>query len=719
MKLISVIGVLINFTKNYLNLILSFIFPLIVLSITSGIAILNPRYVDWLTIGDGQVEIAWEFFRNTPFFQFPIGTNYDYGMEISSSIIYNGVDPLFALFFKFLNIFLPDRFQYFGYLLYINLALVYYFSTKIISLFTKSLTLQILFGLVFLISPITLHRYIEYTHYTLTANWLILWAIYLILNKKYSVFIWLLVLSIAALTHPYYMVMIFPFFLTDLIQQSREVKSSIQKFIEFYFVLTTTLFILWAIGFEFSNNNLNNEEGFGRLRSNLLSLFNPYDWSNLFSNFPKPDDGNEGFAYIGLASILILIISIFIFLRHVNKDLFKSRDIVILLIPSILLFILSLSNKVAIGSVELVQIPLTESLNSILSTFRASGRFSWPLAYVVMTWSAFVFIKSKITIKIKSSLLIILLIMSFIDQIPEMTSEREYKFSAISNDRLTDSFWNIASNCYKNIVFYPPYPNVDNWYKYAEYAQSNKMKINSGLLSRFDYNIVNNSINSLQLNFRLNKLDDSNLYIFSSSEFFNNDNLSKEEKMVNYSLSDTTFVGMVDDKFTLAPNLANCDYYNDSISSLKPVIKLNEKFGPLELEFKSSTGGKEFLFENWSVPEPWGTWGLGTKSSVLIPISRKNQYKSMVITGKTFSARDESFDRLEVLVNGIAAKICSISTKDQSKCSIDLRPEFLEVNKDALYVEFILSEAISPLEASKGDDPRPLGLGLSAIEIRN
>jgi hypothetical protein len=690
---------------------------MVILSFTSGIEILNPSNVNWLSYGDGQVEIAWEFYRNSSFFQFPVGQNYDYGMEISSSIIYNGIDPLFALFFKIFQFLLPERFQYFGLVIFANLALVYLVSTKIISLFTKSVSLQTLFSLVILLSPVTLHRYIEYTHYTLTANWLILWSIYLMLNKKYSVFVWLLVLSLSALTHPYYIVMTFPFFLTSLIRQPKDDKSIVQKLIEFYFVCTTTLFIIWGMGYQFTNNSLNNEEGFGRLRSNLLSFFNPYDWSTIFTNFPKPDDGNEGFAYIGLAGITILIISIIIFLKPENRDLFKESNFAFILIPSIALFAISLSNKIAIGNVELFQIPLTNSLDSLLSTFRASGRFAWPLAYVLLVWSAFVFVKSKLSFKAKSILLTTLLIASLLDQLPELKSEREEKFSLTSKEYLTNSFWNSASKCYENIIFYPPYPNVDDWYKYADYAQKHKMGINTGLLSRVDYDVVGESTKNLQLKFRTNKLTDTNIYVFSSSEFFNNDSLLKEISMLNYSLSDSTFAGTIDDKFTLAPNLANCDYFDNTLADMKAFKKIDRVFDSLEVEFKRTTGGKEFLFENWSEPESWGTWGLGTKSSVLIPISDQNQYKSMVITAKTFGALGEKFDQLKLIINGIEHKSCWISTTNFSNCTVDLQQDSFNINKHALYIEFFLTEATSPIESSKGDDPRSLGLGLAKINF--
>jgi hypothetical protein len=187
--------------------------------------------------------------------------------------------------------------------------------------------------------------------------------------------------------------------------------------------------------------------------------------------------------------------------------------------------------------------------------------------------------------------------------------------------------------------------------------------------------------------------------------------------MLNYSLSDSTFAGTIDDKFTLAPNLANCNYFDNTLTDMKAFKKIDGLFDSLEVEFKRTTGGKEFLFENWSEPESWGTWGLGTKSSVLIPISDQNQYKSMVITAKTFGALGEKFDQLKLIINGIEHKSCWISTTNFSNCTVDLQQDSFNINKHALYIEFFLTEATSPIESSKGDDPRSLGLGLAKINF--
>lgn len=49
--------------------------------------------------------LGWQFFRNSPLLQWPLGANPDYGMEIGSSIIFSDSIPLLAFIFKPLGAF--------------------------------------------------------------------------------------------------------------------------------------------------------------------------------------------------------------------------------------------------------------------------------------------------------------------------------------------------------------------------------------------------------------------------------------------------------------------------------------------------------------------------------------------------------------------------------------------------------------------------------------
>jgi hypothetical protein len=109
----------------------SLIYSLIILTLTSGLKIINPKATFWLSYGDGTSEIAWEFFRRQPVLQFPLGLNPLYGLEISSTIAFDGQIPLMSLILHPFDALLPGRFQYFGIFVLLTFALNFLFAKKI------------------------------------------------------------------------------------------------------------------------------------------------------------------------------------------------------------------------------------------------------------------------------------------------------------------------------------------------------------------------------------------------------------------------------------------------------------------------------------------------------------------------------------------------------------------------------------------------------------
>mgnify|MGYP003352552521 CR=1 FL=1 len=80
-----------------------------------GISILNPRNINWLLADfDMTLEyLGWAFYRYGPW-TFPIGLNPNFGLDISSSIVYSNSLPLFAMVFKPLSSLLGEPFQFWG-----------------------------------------------------------------------------------------------------------------------------------------------------------------------------------------------------------------------------------------------------------------------------------------------------------------------------------------------------------------------------------------------------------------------------------------------------------------------------------------------------------------------------------------------------------------------------------------------------------------------------
>lgn len=114
----------------------------------------------WLSTGDPAFHwLGWEFFRQTPLLQWPLGANPGYGIEISSSIVFSDSIPLLAFIFRPLHSILPTPFQYLGLWLLLCIVLQAWFAWKILSILTTNRWLPLMASLFFAIAPAFLYRF--------------------------------------------------------------------------------------------------------------------------------------------------------------------------------------------------------------------------------------------------------------------------------------------------------------------------------------------------------------------------------------------------------------------------------------------------------------------------------------------------------------------------------------------------------------------------------
>ena len=560
--------------NNLFYLIISFIFSLITIFVISGLRIINPRNTGWLVIGDGEMEIAWEFFRYQPIFQIPFGLNPKYGLETSTTIAFDTQIPIMSLILHPLSPLLGERFQYIGIFLLFTFALNFYFASKIfqyLNLTTYQVTLNsIIIGL----SPIILNRFIENTHYTLTSAWLILWAIYLNLNNKKNTIHWLALFNLVVLIHFYYMPFVLTIFIVNRIfniYQKHELIRSYSK--QSLLILTSILINMYLIGY-FHGNVDSASVGYGNLVATFLSPFDPSGWSTLIVDLPELPDAYEGFSYVGTSTILLLIAYILLFKKKLrNEDIWQKTNLSIW-ISATLLFLFSLSNKIYFGTVKLFEIPLPESLLQLFATFRSTGRFTWLFVFVLFIWLTYK-VSLKMDSKHYSIALSLILVTTLVDYWPKLNSKKENSFNNIFESNLISPAWKELNECYKNIRVYPPILAVDNFYNFLNVAYPQKMGINTGRLGRFDQDTMKNSIKELNEEFKLGNLDRDSFYIFTTSEFVDVNIVNFYKNMSLKTIDENTGWGELDGYTYLAPGLKNCRGAN----KLKNVIYA---FGPNE-----------------------------------------------------------------------------------------------------------------------------------------
>lgn len=116
--------------------------------------------------------LGWMFFRNAPVLQQPYGANWQYGMDISSSVFYSDPVTLVALLLKPFKSLLPARFQYFGIWILICYLLQSLFAWKLLDRLTDRVWHKFFATLFFVLAPPFVWR-LQF-HFQLGSHWLLL-----------------------------------------------------------------------------------------------------------------------------------------------------------------------------------------------------------------------------------------------------------------------------------------------------------------------------------------------------------------------------------------------------------------------------------------------------------------------------------------------------------------------------------------------------------------
>lgn len=388
-----------SFKKYYL--IIAGIITMIFM-IMYGIRILNPKYTDWIFASTGDIMqhyVGWEAYRAGSW-TFPIGLTNTISYPTNISVIYTDAIPLVALFFKLISFILPKTFQYlglYGLLCYILQGIL---AAKIVKKHTESKLNIIASAILFTIVPSMIFR--MFYHTALASHWIILLALETIFlydefedNKKIY-YMWALIAFLISTIHIYYLVMcgiILVGYITLDILKTKKIKKSILLLITYIF---TSLITIWFFG-GFTNIGKNDDFGFGSYSYNLNGLINSQEWSVFLKKLPMLPDQYEGFSYLGLGVIILIIIAIILTIVWFKKDkesLMENKKLLIsLIVITVLSTIVALSPKAYIGEHLLYELKLPTPINNLWGVFRSTGRMIWPVIHILTLSSIIVILK--------------------------------------------------------------------------------------------------------------------------------------------------------------------------------------------------------------------------------------------------------------------------------------------------------------------------------------
>ena len=524
-------------TKYYV-----FIFSLFSFVYFTGGSPINFLNNEWLSPGDsGWHWINWLFFRETSIFQFPIFENYNYGMELSSSIAINDSLPIMALIFKPLSFILPFDFQYFGLWILICFILQGQLGLILLRKVTNNEFLSLLGACFFILAPPFLWRL--WGHYSLMAHWLIILGIIIFYSSNFNLRNWILLLILTALVNAYILAIILSIFILDLIYRTRiEGFRSKDSFLIFFKAFSLLILSLYVFGY-FSNGASIGSGGYSLYRANLNTFFNDNDfWSYILPDIGSIPNDYEGFAFLGVGIIVLLFISLYeVFKNKLLLNMIFSKKNIYLLSLSILLFLFAITNKITLGTLVLFEFDLPEFFKIFTRPLRSSGRMVWLLFYLIYCAIFFILANSKHLQSYKYLLPILLVIQIFDTGAAasnfrfKMSDTRAYNLKPYinSNDpkniaivKTLNSFWDsplvspewikIKDN-YKKIIYVYPRNRPENAYPLVYFAAKNKLATNFGYFSRYKGSKKDEIYSKIDETINKKNYDADSIYVFDKS----------------------------------------------------------------------------------------------------------------------------------------------------------------------------------------------------------
>jgi hypothetical protein len=689
------------------------IFSLLLIYSTARLKIIDPRYTDWLQDGDGTMEISWEFFRDQPIWQFPLGLNPNYGLEISSTLVFDGQLPLFSLIFHPFSPLLFERFQYVGLFILFCFALNYIVSKILFLKLNLNLINSSLAAVILATSPIILNRYIEGTHYGLTSAFLILFAILLVIKNDSSLYKWaslyLLCLSIL-LYYIVFIALIHILFLSFRIYKKQEKISVVS--IKMMTIAAINLLFMYVVGY-FYGGNSSKDIGFGVYRTTLSSLFDPSGWSILIPDIPESFGAYEGFAYLGLPSIIMAIMVVYFRLRTPSNKIRVEIHFKILFIAAGILFLLSLSNKIGISTYEIFEYKIPPIVENYFLTFRSSGRFAWLLVLLIYIWLTRQ-ISLSVEPKMHTLILILLLTVSFFDTGKQLISQRDVKFSLKHVSNLTNPAWTEIGNCYSKLRIYPPGPAVDNYYNFINLALQQELAINTGRYGRTSVDKNYAAFIKMERDFSLGTLDPDSFYVFSSAYYISEDVVNFHKNKASFSLNDLSGMGSINGFTYIAPLLKNCQNVPNLIDNTdKFGVDEEKKYSGGLLTFGIEKDARKYVLSGFSQLQDWGVWSVGNNSDIYLHLKEGIDASKISINAKSLVQNNE-LAVVKILVNDKEIGKCNLS-ESFSICEINDILDFKQ--KGIVKISFQHLNPISYRELGLSDDGTEFGIGINSLEL--
>lgn len=491
----------------------------------AGSRVLDPTAIDWLMKGDWVPHyFGWHYFRSEPW-HWPPGAVHGYYAPLGTSIGLTDSIPLVGYALKPLGRWLPANFQYLGPFLLASFALQGALGARLVGRQIASPLAQALGATLFVLLPTLL---IRVGHAALCAHWLILWALLLATRAPATRFIpwaWAALGLVAGMVQPYLAAMVLVVLGVTAVSPGGTALG--KRATALAAAVTATLAGWWVSGlFLLGGERSLAAGGLGYYSMNLLAFISPGDWSMFLPPLPIAGDGQayEGFQYLGLGILALLAIGLG--LRAISRRPADTRSQPAplwspwLIAACLAMTAFAVSPVVTLGSRTIVN--LDGPWTAPLALFRSSGRFVWPLVYLLLT-SAIVAVMRRAPGRLGHAVLAGAVVLQLVDLRGAHAFRRQVAhdpaFHAWTNP-FADERWQTVAPAYAHLALVPPPQCGASPMPYEgaiALAAAHGLTINAGVVARRDERAREGYCRALDADIDAVRLRDDTLYVVSPS----------------------------------------------------------------------------------------------------------------------------------------------------------------------------------------------------------
>lgn len=437
-------------------------FGVVWLVLLGGGRALAPWNLDWLGYGDRASQlVGWLLFRNEPW-RLPLGRIDGLLHPLGTTIaVVDGI-PLVALTARLLSPILPADFQYLGPWMGLCFALQGWFGARLVARWSERPEHRVLGGGLFVLAPPLAARAVDprMLHASLCGQWIVLAALALALapaadpRAARRSATWMAALSaVAVFVHPALAAMASGLALALLARFALERALSPASLAASLAVIVGALGAsLLSLGY--AGGAPLETGGFGEFSADLLSLFNPMWLSKFVPALPMGPRQYEGFGYLGLGIFGLGAVAAVLVARRSIRSRGHATTWGPLVAVTFAMAAFALSSRITFAGRPVLQLDAVYApIAPLAQVFRSSGRFVWPLHYLLGAGALAVVLRCWAH---RPRLATAALAATFTLQLVELSAAPRPASFAEEPWRPTSPAWQLAAGKYRHLALVPP-----------------------------------------------------------------------------------------------------------------------------------------------------------------------------------------------------------------------------------------------------------------------